>query len=92
MFSGAADVDNMPVASVCSDDFADGTIGLLDLLVRTGLAPSKREARQLVQQGGITVDDVKLADPSARLNQSDFEKGYVVVRKGKKVFRKVIVE
>ena len=92
MFSGAADVDNMPVASVCSDDFADGTIGLLNLLVRTGLAPSKREARQLVQQGGITVDDVKLADPSARLNQSDFEKGYVVVRKGKKVFRKVIVE
>lgn len=92
MFSGAADVDNMPVASVSGDDFADGTIGLLDLLVRTGLAPSKREARQLVQQGGITVDDVKLADPAARLNQSDFEKGYVVVRKGKKVFRKVIVE
>ena len=92
MFSGAADVDNMPVASVRGDDFADGTIGLLDLLVRTGLAPSKREARQLVQQGGITVDDVKLADPAARLNQSDFEKGYVVVRKGKKVFRKVIVE
>ena len=92
MFSGAADVENMPVASVNGEDFADDTIGLLDLLVRTGLAPSKREARQLVQQGGITVDDVKMADPSARLNRSDFDKGYVVVRKGKKIFRKVIVE
>ena len=92
MFSGAADVENMPVASVSGEDFADDTIGLLDLLVRTGLAPSKREARQLVQQGGITVDDVKMADPSARLNRSDFDKGYVVVRKGKKIFRKVIVE
>ena len=92
MFSGAADVENMPVASVSGEDFADDTIGLLDLLVRTGLAPSKREARQLVQQGGITVDDVKMADPSACLNRSDFDKGYVVVRKGKKIFRKVIVE
>lgn len=92
MFSGAADVENMPVASVSGEDFADDTIGLLDLLVRTGLAPSKREARQLVQQGGITVDDVKMTDPSARLNCSDFDKGYVVVRKGKKIFRKIIVE
>ncbi len=92
MFSGAADVENMPVASVSGEDFADDTIGLLDLLVRTGLAPSKREARQLVQQGGITVDDVKMTDPSARLDRSDFDKGYVVVRKGKKIFRKVIVE
>ena len=92
MFSGAADVENMPVASVSGEDFADDTIGLLDLLVRTGLAPSKREARQLVQQGGITVDDVKMTDPSARLDRSDFDKGYVVVRKGKKIFRKVIIE
>ncbi len=91
LFSGAGDVNNMPTEIISADSMADGSIGLLDLLVNTKLAPSKREARQLVQQGGITVDDVKVTDGTARITAQDFEKGYVVVRKGKKIFRKIVI-
>jgi len=91
LFSGAGDVNNMPTETISADCMTDGSIGLLDLLVNTKLAPSKREARQLVQQGGITVDDVKVTEGTARVTAQDFEKGYVVVRKGKKIFRKIVI-
>ena len=92
LFSGAGDVNNMPTETLPAGALAEGNIGLLDLLVSTKLAPSKREARQLVQQGGITVDEVKMTDATARISAQDFEKGYVVVRKGKKVFLKVTLD
>nr|WP_289697341.1 tyrosine--tRNA ligase [uncultured Duncaniella sp.] len=82
LFSGAGNTDNMPTAAV---EAPDGKIGILDLLVNTKLAPSKREARNLISGKGIAVDDVVIDDPNAQI---DLEKE-VIVRKGKKVFLKV---
>ena len=72
-------------------DLTDDKIGVLDLLVKTGLASSKGEARRLVQQGGISVDDEKVADIAATVEKGQFEKGHVILKKGKKVFHKVLL-
>jgi tyrosyl-tRNA synthetase len=82
LFGGKGNTDNMPTAKV---ELVDGKIGILDLLVSTKLAPSKREARTLVAGKGIAVDDVVIDDPNAQIEIS----GEVIVRKGKKVFLKV---
>ena len=90
LFSANAQDENMPSTELSADAFQDGTIGLLDLLVATKLCPSKGEARRLTQQGGISIDDEKITDPTAKLDASNFEKGYVIIKKGKKVFHKAI--
>jgi tyrosyl-tRNA synthetase len=83
LFGAGNDIDNMP-----STDLNVDSIGVLDLLVATKLAPSKGEGRRLVQQGGISIDDVKVTDAQLVINKSDYENGYVIVKKGKKVFHK----
>ena len=88
LFGGNGSDENMPVAEIDSADLTDGSIGLLTLLVKAQLAPSVSEARRLVQQGGITVDDVKMSDPKAQITIGDG----VIVRKGKKAFKKCIVK
>jgi tyrosyl-tRNA synthetase len=88
LFGGSGSDENMPVAEISSADLTDGAIGLLNLLVKAELAPSVSEARRLVQQGGITVDDVKMADPKAMITIGEG----VIVRKGKKAFKKCIVK
>ena len=72
-------------------DFADGEIGILDLMKKCGLIPSNGEGRRLIQQGGVSVDDEKVTDVYAKVAKSDFEKGYVVIKKGKKVYHKAIL-
>ncbi|HEX3038578.1 MAG TPA: tyrosine--tRNA ligase [Oscillospiraceae bacterium] len=89
LFSSGADTDNMPSTSISQADFADGQIAVLDLLVKTKLAPSKGEGRRLVEQGGISIDDVKVTSAAEKLSQSDFKKQYIVIKKGKKVYHKV---
>ena len=88
LFGGSGSNENMPVAEISADDLTDGTIGLLTLLVKAELAPSVSEARRLVQQGGITVNDEKMSDPKAQIKLE----GEVIVRKGKKAFKKCIVK
>ena len=88
LFSGQADDENMPSTTLDSAQLTDGKIGVLDALVTAGLCASKREARQLVQQGGIAVDGEKVTDVSACLNELQLEKG-AVIKKGKKVYHKV---
>ena len=88
LFGGSGSNENMPVAEISAADLTDGTIGLLNLLVKAELAPSVSEARRLVQQGGITVDDVKMTDAKAMITIGDG----VIVRKGKKAFKKCIVK
>ena len=83
LFGGKGNTDNMPTATV---ELTDGKIGILDLLVNTKLAPSKREARNLVAGKGIYVDDVCIEDHNAQIEIN----GEVIVRKGKKSFLKVI--
>ena len=92
LFSSKADTDNMPSTELDESAFKDGKIGVIDLLSLTGLVPSKGEARRLIQQGGIAVDDVKITDVKAEFAKEDFAKGYVVIKKGKKVFHKAILK
>ena len=93
LFGKGANTDNMPSTAITEADFTDGEIGVLDLMVKTKLAPSRAEGRRLIEQGGVAVDDVKVPSISAKLSlEKDFEKKYVIIKKGKKVFHKVTLE
>ncbi len=85
IFGGAGDSENMPSTEIPADEIGED-IGLLTLLVRCGLAPSNGEARRLVTQGGISVNDEKITNPSARIKIDDS----VIIRKGKKVYHKAV--
>ena len=89
--AGSADA-NMPSTEIDDSDFTDGAIGILDVMVKAKLAPSKGEARRLVQQGGVSVNDEKVADIAFALTKDNFADGFVVVKKGKKVFHKIILK
>ena len=86
LFSTGGDKSNMPTTCLCMDDFQDGQIGVLALLVKCGLAASNGEARRLIQQGGVTINEEKITDPNARFCCADCGGDGVVIRKGKKVF------
>ena len=88
LFSGAADHENMPSTKLDAELVKDGGVGLLAAMVAAGLCGSNREARQLVQQGGVLVDGEKVTDPKAILTVDALNKG-VVIKKGKKVYHKV---
>ena len=92
LFGGGADTENMPSTDISLSDFPGGSIGVLDLLVKTGLASSRGEGKRLVAQGGISVNDGKVSDPAAVLTAKDFESGSAIIRKGKKVFHKVCLK
>ena len=82
---------HMPAAELTASDFTDGAIDILTLLVKTGLVPSKSEARRAVEQGGVSVDGEKVADIKAVLKAGQFEGEGIVLKRGKKNFRKVTV-
>ena len=88
LFSGAADHENMPSTQLSADLVKEGKVGLLAAMVAAGLCASNREARQLVQQGGVLVDGEKVTDPKAVLSAEALQTG-VVIKKGKKVYHKV---
>lgn len=88
LFSGAGDLENMPETKLDAADLTDGKIGILSIMVKAGLASSNGEARRLVQQGGISVDDAKVTDPQTSFDEAALGAG-IVVKKGKKVFHKV---
>ena len=88
LFGGGGNNANMPTHALSDEDFTDGAIGIMDLLVKTGLCPSRGEARRLIQQGGVTAKDAKVTDIGASFPASDFD-GEFILRKGKKVFIKI---
>ncbi|MCR4561806.1 MAG: tyrosine--tRNA ligase [Bacilli bacterium] len=90
LFSGAGDSEHMPSTTLTDADFVEGKIDVLSLLVATKLAPSKSEARRLVQQGGVTVNEVKVLDVKASYEKKDFADG-LIIKKGKKVFHKATI-
>ena len=90
VFAGNGEHENMPSYQLCADDFADGKIGILSLMVKGGLAASNGEARRLVLQGGVSVSDNKVTDPSFAIEKDSFKDG-VIVKKGKKAFLKYTV-
>ncbi|MCI6824412.1 MAG: tyrosine--tRNA ligase [Ruminococcus bromii] len=91
LFGNKADTNNMPSTNLASEDFTDDEIAILDLLKKCSLIPSNKEGRRLIEQGGISVDDEKVTDVYAKINKQSFEKGYVIIKKGKKVFHKAIL-
>lgn len=88
VFTGSGSSENMPTTELSADELTDGSIGILNLLVKTGLVPSISEGRRLVQQGGISVDDTKINDAKAMI-KIDNE---VIIRKGKKIFHKALIK
>lgn len=91
LFGAGGSNVNMPSTALTGTDFHDGKITILELLVRCGLAPSRGEARRLIEQGGISVNDQKIASFSQAFAPVDFQADYII-RKGKKVFHKVTME
>lgn len=90
LFTNKANTDDMPTTEITADDFTEEKVGLLDLLCKAKLCPSKGEARRLVQQGGVSVNDEKITDATMQIEKSAFdEKGFIVIKKGKKVFHKI---
>ena len=87
IFVGGGSHADMPSTDLSDEDFADGEIGILAMMVKGGLAGSNGEARRLVQQGGVSINDEKITDPKFALKKSAFE-NEVILKKGKKVFHK----
>lgn len=89
LFGGNTDTENMPTTELSAEDFTDGSIALNEVMLKAGLVKSKGEARRLISQGGVSVDDVKITDAVAVLTADDFKDGQIIIKKGKKVFHKV---
>ena len=92
LFGGGGDRSDMPTSILTDAQFADGQIGVMDLLVACGLAPSKGEARRLVQQGGVSVNDEKVGSIDCRFDRDQFTGEGLIIKKGKKVFHRAMVE
>ena len=89
LFAGGAVSAHMPSTVIEDSLFAEDKVGVIDLLVATKLAPSRGEARRLIEQGGVVVDDEKVTDIATAVPRTAFDKGYIVIKKGKKVYHKV---
>lgn len=88
VFSGSGSSENMPTTVIPVTDLQDGCMGILTLMVRAGLSASNGEARRLVQQGGVSVNNEKVTDPKTMIPLQ----GETILKKGKKVFHKIVVE
>ena len=84
LFNGQGSLDNMPTVNVETYD-----ISLIDAIIKTNIAPSKGQARTLITQGGISLNDEKITDVNYVLSADDFKEGYAILKKGKKVFYKL---
>ena len=85
LFSGQGSLDNMPTTKL-----EDRNISILDAIILCNMAPSKGQARTLINQGGISLNDEKVTDTNYTLSDSDFKDGYAILKKGKKVFNKLV--
>lgn len=83
LFGGQGSLDNMPTATVADD------ISILDAIIQVGFAPSKGQARQLITQGGISLNDTKISDTNYVLSTEDFKDGFAILKKGKKSYYKL---
>ena len=90
LFVGGGDDANMPTTEIGADKLVDGKIGILNLMVTCGLAPSNKQARQLVEQGGVLVNDEKVPSAQFAVTEDMLKEG-VKIRKGKKVFHKAVL-
>lgn len=92
LFSNGGDLTNMPMTALTAADLTDGAIGILELMVKCGIAPSRGEAKRLVQQGGVEVNGAKVTEISQVLTPADFGGEGAMIKKGKKVFHRAVLE
>ena len=92
LFSKGGDTANMPATALTPADLTDGAIGVMELMLRCGLVPSKGEARRLIQQGGVEVAGEKVKEISAAVTADQLEGDGIVLKKGKKVFHRAYLE
>ena len=92
LFGGGVNTDNMPTTTLTAEDFTDGAVSLIDMMLKAEIIKSRGEGRRLIEQGGVAVDDEKAKSFTDTVALSAFEKGHVIVKKGKKIFVKFIVE
>ncbi|MEG1857421.1 MAG: tyrosine--tRNA ligase [Pseudoflavonifractor sp.] len=92
LFSQGGDLAHTPTTTLTAADLTDGTVCVLDLMVKCGLAPSKAEARRLVQQGGVEANGTKVTDAAARFTAADLSDEGVMLKKGKKIFHKAVIQ
>ncbi len=83
LFEGQGSLENMPTSKVPTN------ISILDAIINAGIAPSKGQARTLINQGGISLNDEKITDVNYVLSAKDFKEGYAILRKGKKIYHKL---
>ena len=91
LFGGSGNDENMPTTEIMAADLTDGVIDIMTALVKTGLCASKSEARRNIQQGGVSVNDEKIANISASFNADALKNG-IVIKRGKKNFNKLILK
>ena len=89
LFGNNMDTENMPTTTLATSDFTSGEIAVTDILIKSAICKSKGEGRRLIEQGGVSIDDEKVSLAVATINILAFEKGYIVVKKGKKIFHKI---
>ncbi len=92
LFGAGGDLENMPTTVLSKEDFTDSSISVIDAMLKAGIIKSKGEGRRLIEQGGVSLDDKKVTDFAAVISALDFEKGHVILKKGKKVFVKLVIE
>ena len=92
LFAGGANNANMPTVTVTADDFPDGELDIISVLVKAGLCDSRGDGRRNIQQGGVSVADEKVTDISTKYTLDDFKGEGLIIRRGKKKFAKVIAE
>ncbi len=91
LFGEGGNIENAPITEISADELTDGAVQVVDLLVKTGIASSKGEARRLIQQGGVSVDGEKVAAPNAAVSENELREG-VMLKKGKKIYHRVILK
>lgn len=89
---GAGNTENMPAVEITSADFTDGKIDIISLLVKAGLVPTRSEGRRAAEQGGVTVNGEKEADFRKTYSEADFGDGGLIIKKGKKSFKKIVFD
>ena len=92
LFAGGGNTANMPEAELSDEDFENGEIGILRLLVKAGLASSNGEARRNVEQGGVSVDGEKITDVKAQIAKDSIGEDGIVLKRGKKKFMRIVVK
>ena len=92
LFSKGGDIANMPATGLTAGDLTDGSIAIMDMMLKCGIVPSKGEARRLIQQGGVEVAGEKVKDIGATFTADQLSGDGLVIKKGKKVFHRVYLE